>query len=1482
MKKKLISSIVLLCISVCTTHLSAQTGEQWLDVTSAYLQNPNFDNDSKAGWTMEANSSSTNTSYGCQEFWNGTFNFYQVVNSLPNGTYRLSLNGYYRNGNYSNNERDNYRNGNHTVTAVIYANDTQQPMKSLYSDYLESRGYGNYQTYSTGGWGGWGGGTTEYYPDNMEAADYCFKQGLYQNSMEFSVTDGTLKLGVCNYDYIGGNWCIFDNFKLEYYGRLVQVSSIQLSSTNLSLVLGETAQLQATVLPSNATYQQVEWSSSNASVVSVDANGNLQALAVGAATITVAATDGSNVKSTCRVTVSKQDATSASLVINEIMSANVDMFIDPSFNYGGWVELYNPTGTAASVANFYVSDDPANLKKCRLPVDIGMIPAHGYLTLWFDNKTRYAPRQVDMKLDSENGGTIYISNSDGKLVAQQEYPVAITRTSYARKTDNGSAWGYTDAPTPNATNATSTFSTERLDAPVVDKDGQVFYGTLQIVVNIPSGATLRYTTDGSTPTLTNGSTSSTGIFNISNTTNYRFRLFQTGKLASSVVTRTYILDNGFTLPVISIVSDRANLYGDDYGIFVRGNGNGIVGNGQSSPCNWNTDWEHPANFEYFIDGQSVFNQEASVKSAGGWSRAYSPHSFKIKADKVYEGKKYLDYPFFDSKPYLRHKVLHIRNGGNDNNARFIDPSIQEIIQRSGIDVDGQSYQPVHHYINGSYIGVINMREPNNKHFALANWGIDTDEMDQFEMSPDSGYVQKAGDKEMFLQWYELAKSAYDEGVYEEIRNIVDVDEYINYMATELYLGGTDFPQNNVKAYRPRVENGRFRFVCFDLDFAFNTSDPFSNFFGKQYYTFDTLHDLTDAIAAGKTLVGGNRIYEEIELVTIFLNMLQNDTFRKQFVDSYCIVAGSVFEPTRCAEIVDELYNRVYDAMAKEWQQNSLTNSANTVRNGLTASRQNTLTQRLKDYDMYFHQGNIERQQARLSANIDEANILINDLPVPTNKFDGYLFAPITLRANAPAHYKFVGWRDMNASAVATTLFTHQSPWHYYDQGSLDGIDWTSSVNTSWQEGNAPLGYYNSDRDAERNYQTTLDYGGDVNNRYPTYYFTKNVTLSAAPAAADQFLMDWTADDGFVVYVNGVEATRYNMPSGSITFNTFASTYAHDNPDSGTSALPTSLFKKGDNVIAVEVHNNAANSTDIYWSAELRHLQAAEAGSIVSTDETYTMPSHGSQHLIAVYEPLTAAELAQTDSHPVKINEISASNSVYVNEYFKRNDWIELYNTTDHEIDVAGMYISDNLKKPQKFQILPPSLVEETYSTTIPPHGYLVIWADKLESLSQLHVDFKLDAEGGDVLLTAADESWCDTLSYIIHNGDQSVGLYPDGGSQLYVMSPTIGKSNRLNTYAVAFDEPKVEPEPDGIRDFQLTQNGGMSLAYTNGTLIVRSDDPTTVSATVYTPAGAQVLTAQTAVSSVGRIDVSTLPEGIYIARVRNADGDICQIKFIRK
>lgn len=1336
---------------------STVTSQQWTDITEHYIKNPSFDNNSTKGWSWSSNAGSQAANFESFEFWNGTFDIWQTA-TLPAGKYRLSAQAFYRTSDHGNAYRA-YTNGYENITAMLYADSYTQPVASIYTAWSESGGDGYYTP-----------GNARFFPDNMQRGSEAFAKGHYENMLEFTLNSRKeIKLGLICQQGQGSNWCMMDNFRLEYYGQNIKVSKINLSKTSLTIGVGETAQLSATVEPENALVQTLEWSSTNTSVATIDQKGHITAVGKGTATIVVTATDGSGVTGRCQVTVTREDATSESLIINEMMAANIDMFIDPSFNYGSWVELYNPSNRTVNLQGLYVSDDASNLKQHKLDYRIGNLPAKGYKVIWFDHYSKYAPTQVDSKLDYD-GGAIYISNESGEVLAFQSYPEAITRTSYARETDGGTTWGVTSTPTPGKSNNGSKFTYARLEAPVVDKDACLFTAAFNVNVDIPQGTILRYTTDGTTPT-ENSKMSFNGRFTVNNTTTYRFRLFQDGYLPSRVVTRSYIYrDKDYDLPIVSVVTDPLNLYDDSIGIYVKGV-NGRTGNGQSTPCNWNMDWDRPVNFEYItVDGKMAINMETNMEMCGGWSRAWTPHSFKIKANKIYEGENYLPYQIFPNKAYLKHKTLQIRNGGNDTDCRIKDAALQAIVHSSGINIDGQECQPVAHFINGEYKGLLNIREPNNKHFVEANYALDDDEIDQFEMSPDSNYVQKCGTDESFMQWYNLSANASDATTYEQIRQIVDIDEYINYMAVEFYLGSGDWPQNNIKGFKPRREGGKFRFVLFDLDGTFAHSDAvFNEFERKQNYTFDYIYDL------------GGRISGEIKMVTIFMNMMQNDEFRKQFIDTYCLVAGSVFEPERSAAIIDSMARNTEHVLA--FENKSPWGTANSIINSLS-NRQQTMINTLKKYSR-AKLSNIAEQKVSLATNLPEARLLVNNLPVPTNKFNGSLFAPITLRAEAPAGYRFIGWS--NASGEVQNIFDKGSSWQYYDQGSLDGQSWQQN-SKSWQTGNAPLGYFTSDASNERGYQTFLNYGNDSGNKRPTYYFCKSFTLNHTPTSKDIYMLNYTVDDGMIVYVNGKEAARYLMPSGTVTYNTFASTYANGNPDSGSLQLSASLFQMGENIIAIEVHNNNASSSDIYFDASLS-IASPNIANIISTEQEFEMPATGNMQLTACFEPLSGSETGNAGAIPVRINEIMADNGIYVNAtYFKKNDWIELYNTTNQPVDVAGMYLTDKPDNPKKYQI---SSIEGI-NTVIPSHGYLVIWADKLEPVSQLHTQFKLDDEGGCVMLTAADESWSDKLFYDQHADNVSVGLYPDGGKDIYVMSqPTIGHSNRMNSYAEWFAESEL-------------------------------------------------------------------------------------------
>ena len=170
------------------------------------------------------------------------------------------------------------------------------------------------------------------------------------------------------------------------------------------------------------------------------------------------------------------------------------------------------------------------------------------------------------------------------------------------------------------------------------------------------------------------------------------------------------------------------------------------------------------------------------------------------------------------------------------------------------------------------------------------------------------------------------------------------------------------------------------------------------------------------------------------------------------------------------------------------------------------------------------------------------------------------------------------------NTVDTVLVSKGATWKYFAQGTLPAATWATTAydDSAWPSGPAQLGYGDGDE------ATVVGYGPDAANKYITTYFRRSFTV-ADPSLYQSLALSILRDDGAVVYLNGTEVYRTNMPAGAVAYATSASTAVSGADETTTfynAVVSASTLVAGTNVLAVELHQSGGTSTDISFDLQL--------------------------------------------------------------------------------------------------------------------------------------------------------------------------------------------------------------------------------------------------------------------------------------------------------
>ena len=716
------------------------------------------------------------------------------------------------------------------------------------------------------------------------------------------------------------------------------------------------------------------------------------------------------------------------LVINEIMQSNIECTMDDIKEFpDSWVELYNPTDAAINLKDYKISNKNKEKKAWKLP-DM-TVAAHGYVLVYCDKEGKEDNRlHADFRLESGKGCTVYLFTNqevvDSLPADMKKMPAP--DIAFGRKTDGGEQWGYQLTATPGEANCGNICEAKHiLGAPVFSEQGRVSSTnssvslTLSLPEDAPEGAYIVYTTDGREPQPSDAAVEQpkTVSLNITKTTVVRAKVCCDGWLSPMSSAQSYIFHpRTMTIPIFSVQTNDKYLNDAAIGLFANNN---------SKEDKKLHDWRRPVNIEFFpAEGEnSAFNQLGETRIQGGQSRGNALKSMVFYANKRFDpDHKRFSYEFFpDQKPGITEfKSFSLRDGGNDfGDLYFRDLIIQRTMAKN-VDLDWQAGHSAVLYINGEYMGMLNIRERSNEDNIYSNYdGLE--DLDLIEISHEKiNNIDQFEEefKEGDADFYNNFKAFYSEKGHSmaEYEQWIDVNEYLNVIAMNFFYGNIDFPGNNIVFWRPNDDATgelpkRFRVIVKDTDFGLGL-------YGRQN-SFNTI----DLLYNPDNYPNDNWAFTT-PATTLLKNMLEDADIRDLFIDKCCIFMGDFMNGKGTGATIDLIKEEAMEEFVAHrdkynpgwgwWSDNrgEITNKFNDAKNW-AEGRPNYF---------YQHIGNQWNLGTPRTLTINKtkkiaAEITFNGIKLSGNVFDGKYFKnrTISLSATVTEGDKTVtGWKVTGA------------------------------------------------------------------------------------------------------------------------------------------------------------------------------------------------------------------------------------------------------------------------------------------------------------------------------------------------------------------------------------------------------------------------------------------------------------------------------------
>jgi hypothetical protein len=559
-------------------------------------------------------------------------------------------------------------------------------------------------------------------------------------------------------------------------------------------------------------------------------------------------------------------------IINEVVSDNDAGHQDKFGLYSDWVELYNPTGDTINLQGYYLSDNATIPTKWTFPN--AKIAPYGYLVVIASSKNQVINGEIHTNFAiSKSGEPILLSSPTGTLLEGVDVPEVGKNIAYS-KNPQTLLWQYS-TPTFGAYNS---YVNPRF---VPEPNTNTKAGFYPAAINVTF--TCAQTTDQVVKVDFDNTLLSVvpnGVVNVTTNTVLRMACRNTDGDLSNPKTDSYFIGESSTLPVVSLSANAAqfsNMY-----------------------TNYNSPIEIIGHAEYFDKGKTeVFDLDLQMELHGNATKQFPMKSIRISA-KSSIGKSKIEGAVFADRPYKSFKQLVLRNSGNDYN-RLLYRDLLNSRMAAGTNVDYLAGQPALVFVNGAFQGLYNVRERTNADYVASLHGVDPTNIDLLENNAFVTYPTiwnglddiKEGDNEHYKSTfnYIMAGNARSAIGYDSVKKLIDIDNFIDYFALEMYHTNWDWPQSNVRIWRPRTSTGKWRFMYFDTDFALNL-------FGE-YRTSHFINEID------RVLNTNNSVH-----ALLFTELMKNADFKCAFTQRLIFLKDNLLTPARYLSEMAKLENEI--------------------------------------------------------------------------------------------------------------------------------------------------------------------------------------------------------------------------------------------------------------------------------------------------------------------------------------------------------------------------------------------------------------------------------------------------------------------------------------------------------------------------------------------------------------------------------------------